>query len=194
MAEDANELEKKIASMEQTLNLIVDLLTDSGDETEKEEITEKEEVNNSSDESVEDKKKNGFFGKLFGKKEEEKENEEDIDKRANIDDVGGFLKSKGLTDEDIRYVMKLMEKNSYENEADKEEEVKKNEEKKEEEIVENEEEKEPEKDVKLNRCIKKNSLSLLEKRKKEIKKNSIDSEYKLRKERIAETNKKFYID
>lgn len=49
--------------------------------------------------------------------EEEKEAEtvenEEVDKREDIDDVGGFLKSKGLNDEDIRYVMKLMEQASY---------------------------------------------------------------------------------
>lgn len=38
---------------------------------------------------------------------------EEIDKRAEMGDVGGFLKSKGLSDEDIRYVYKHMEKLSY---------------------------------------------------------------------------------
>lgn len=49
-------------------------------------------------------------------KEEVKEDackNEDVDKREEIDDVGGFLKSKGLSDEDIRIVMAKMEKASY---------------------------------------------------------------------------------
>lgn len=67
-------------------------------------------------------------------KEDECHNEEEVDKRKEIDDVGGFLKSKGLSDEDIRIVMEKMEKASYEksesgtsdNETDdKEEEEKK---------------------------------------------------------------------
>lgn len=54
------------------------------------------------------------------KKEEEKadkknkKNAEEVDKRKEIDEVGGFLKDKGLTDEDIRFVMKKMEKDAYE--------------------------------------------------------------------------------
>ena len=45
--------------------------------------------------------------------------DKEVDKRKDIDEVGGFLKSKGLSDEDIRYVMKLMEQASYnESEAD----------------------------------------------------------------------------
>lgn len=35
---------------------------------------------------------------------------EEIDKRQEMGDVGGFLKSKGLSDEDIREVYKYMEK------------------------------------------------------------------------------------
>ena len=52
--------------------------------------------------------------------EEEKEtkevieaDEDTVDKREEIDDVGGFLKSKGLSDEDIRIVMSKMEKAAY---------------------------------------------------------------------------------
>lgn len=51
--------------------------------------------------------------KAENKKEEKPVENEEVDKRKDIDDVGGFLKSKGLSDEDIRYVMKLMEKSSY---------------------------------------------------------------------------------
>lgn len=51
-----------------------------------------------------------------GKKDEEKKDAKnaDEDKRKLIDEVGGFLKDKGLTDEDIRFVMKKMEKDAYE--------------------------------------------------------------------------------
>lgn len=38
---------------------------------------------------------------------------EEIDKRQEMGDIGGFLKSKGLSDEDIREVYKYMEKLSY---------------------------------------------------------------------------------
>lgn len=51
--------------------------------------------------------------KAEDKKEEKPVENEEVDKRKEIDDVGGFLKSKGLSDKDIRYVMKLMEKSSY---------------------------------------------------------------------------------
>lgn len=46
-------------------------------------------------------------------KEEVEIENDDVDKRKLIDDVGGFLKGKGLSDEDIRFVMGLMEKASY---------------------------------------------------------------------------------
>lgn len=65
-------------------------------------------------------------------KEDACENEE-VDKREEIDDVGGFLKAKGLSDEDIRIVMAKMEKASYEKseagtaDNEKEEEEKDNE-------------------------------------------------------------------
>ena len=39
---------------------------------------------------------------------------EEIDKRKGIDEIGGFLKDKGLSDEDIRFVIGLAEKLSYE--------------------------------------------------------------------------------
>lgn len=39
---------------------------------------------------------------------------EEIDKRKEIDEIGGFLKDKGLSDEDIRFVIGLAEKLSYE--------------------------------------------------------------------------------
>lgn len=43
---------------------------------------------------------------------------EEIDKRKEMGDVGGFLKSKGLSDEDIREVYKFMEKLSYDGSED----------------------------------------------------------------------------
>lgn len=63
------------------------------------------------------------------KKNEDEKDNEDVDKRKLIDEVGGFLKDKGLSDEDIRFVIKKMEKESYDksssggkdNEDDKEE-------------------------------------------------------------------------
>jgi len=44
---------------------------------------------------------------------EKKAGNEDVDKRQEMGDIGGFLKSKGLSDEDIRHVYKIMEKLSY---------------------------------------------------------------------------------
>ncbi len=48
------------------------------------------------------------------KEEKESKKNEDIDKRKEIDEIGGFLKDKGLNDEDIRFVIGLAEKLSYE--------------------------------------------------------------------------------
>lgn len=72
---------------------------------------------------------------------------EEVDKRKEIDDVGGFLKSKGLSDEDIRIVM---EKASYE--------------KSESGTSDNETDDKEEKEKKDNECGKDESL-----------KNSVDS-------------------
>lgn len=47
------------------------------------------------------------------KKDQKKAENEDIDKRAEMGDIGGFLKAKGLDDEDIKHVYKIMEKLSY---------------------------------------------------------------------------------
>lgn len=87
------------------------------------------------------------------KKEEDKEekadkkNAEDVDKRKEIDEVGGFLKDKGLSDEDIRFVMKKMEKDAYE---------------KDEKGKDNEEEKKKAEEAKEEKKDKKNSKELLE--------------------------------
>lgn len=80
---------------------------------------------------------------------EDKKNAEDVDKRKEIDEVGGFLKDKGLSDEDIRFVMKKMEKAAYE----KDEEGKDNEE---------DEEKKKAEEAKEEKKDKKNSKELLE--------------------------------
>ena len=49
-------------------------------------------------------------------KDLDKKNEatdESVDKRKLIDDLGGFLKDKGLSDEDIRFAIKIAEKIAY---------------------------------------------------------------------------------
>ena len=76
---------------------------------EKSEQTEEKPAENEAPEKKEEKTEI----KTEEKKEEKPVENEEVDKRKEIDDVGGFLKSKGLSDEDIRYVMKLMEKSSY---------------------------------------------------------------------------------
>lgn len=48
------------------------------------------------------------------KKNVKKNEGEEVDKRKGIDEIGGFLKDKGLSDEDIRFVIGLSEKLSYE--------------------------------------------------------------------------------
>lgn len=118
-------------------------------------------------------------------KEEETVDNEDVDKREDIDDVGGFLKSKGLSNEDIRYVMKLMEETSYNDSLNGRDNACKN------EVEEKEEEKE----------IKKTGLDNLEKKEElrrpvlnAIKKKSVNiSSFKTARQRIAESNAEFYI-
>ena len=173
-------------TIEEKLNLIIDLLTDNSEvvEEEKEEIKE-----NTDNETIEEKKEDD--------KEEIKENTETVDKRKNIDEVGGFLKSKGLTDEDIRYVMKLMEKDAYENQEEKT-------------LFDDKKEEEKE-EIKQNSCkgkdIKKNceeekkeepkpETTITEKIEKDIRENSIEKEnsFKTRRERIEEANKNYYVN
>jgi len=63
----------------------------------------------------EEKDKEGKEGKEEKESKKNKRNEgEEIDKRKEIDEIGGFLKDKGLSDEDIRFVIGLAEKLSYE--------------------------------------------------------------------------------
>ena len=54
------------------------------------------------------------YDKDEAEKEGKKNEGEDEDKRKLIDEIGGFLKDKGLSDEDIRFVIGLAEKLSYE--------------------------------------------------------------------------------
>lgn len=100
---------------------------------------EKKEDCKNADDEEKDKKDCKNADDEEGKDEEKKakknKKNEDVDKRKEIDEVGGFLKDKGLSDEDIRFVMKKMEKDAYEkDEAGKnnedDEEKKKAEEKK----------------------------------------------------------------
>ena len=46
-------------------------------------------------------------------KKEAAATDESVDKRKLIDDLGGFLKDKGLSDEDIRFAIKVAEKIAY---------------------------------------------------------------------------------
>lgn len=69
-------------------------------------------------------------------KEDKKNEAEEVDKRKGIDEIGGFLKEKGLSDEDIRFVIGLAEKLSYEkDEAGKDNEDIETEEKVEEDLT-----------------------------------------------------------
>ena len=65
-----------------------------------------------------EKAKEGKEGKE-GKDGKANETDEDkTDKRKLIKEVGGFLKEKGLSDEDIRFVIGKMEKDAYEKDED----------------------------------------------------------------------------
>lgn len=102
-------------------------------------------------------------------KEDECHNEEEVDKRKEIDDVGGFLKSKGLSDEDIRIVMEKMEKASYEKSeagtADNETDDKEEEEKKDNECG---------KDESLKNSIEDSAFSMLKNAKAKHYENAIE--------------------
>lgn len=142
--EDLKEKEEKEAKCNETLESVVkvngedmkvaDLIKEyeskcnKCNEDEKDEDKEKEEKK-----SKKNLKKNAEEGKDGKDEEEKKDSEEekdkeekeskknvkknegeDIDKRKEIDEIGGFLKDKGLSDEDIRFVIGLAEKLSYE--------------------------------------------------------------------------------
>ena len=130
IGEMVNSVEKDIkekAEAEEAKNKLNDLLeeavTVNGEEmTVKDLIKEYEskcnkcnedEDKKDDEEKVEEKKE--AEGKEEKEDKEDKKNEdEDIDKRKKIDEIGGFLKDKGLSDEDIRFVIGLAEKLSYE--------------------------------------------------------------------------------
>lgn len=85
------------------------------EEGKKEEKKDKKNAKNNAEEEDKEEKKDSEEEKDKEEKEEkESKNNEDIDKRKEIDEIGGFLKDKGLSDEDIRFVIGLAEKLSYE--------------------------------------------------------------------------------
>ena len=95
---------------------------------------------------VKDHLKNEDDKKDKEEKESKKNEGEDIDKRKEIDEIGGFLKDKGLSDEDIRFVIGLAEKLSYEKD----------------EAGKDNEDEEIEKDITIEKKDKKNSKDILE--------------------------------
>ena len=73
---------------------------------------------NEQEKSEAEKDEDGKEGKE-GKEGKANETDEDkTDKRKLIEEVGGFLKEKGLSDEDIRFVIGKMEKDAYEKDED----------------------------------------------------------------------------
>lgn len=125
IGEMVNSVEKDLKEKEEAKNKCNDLLeeavTVNGEEiTVKDLIKEYESKCNKCNEDKEEdeeEKKDAEEEKDKEEKEEKesKKNEgEEIDKRKEIDEIGGFLKDKGLSDEDIRFVIGLAEKLSYE--------------------------------------------------------------------------------
>ena len=86
------------------------------EEKEKEEKKSKKNLKKNAEEGKDEEEKKDSEEEEKEKEEKEsKKNEgEEIDKRKGIDEIGGFLKDKGLSDEDIRFVIGLAEKLSYE--------------------------------------------------------------------------------
>ncbi len=84
------------------------------DEDLKEELKEeiKKELLGGGEEVIEEKKEDEVIDEE-PKEEEKPAVDEETDKRKEIDEVGGFLKDKGLTDEDIRFVIGKLEKIAY---------------------------------------------------------------------------------
>ena len=176
IGEMVNSVEKDIQEKKEAKNKCNDLLEEAvkvnGEEMKvKDLIKEYESKCNKCNEDEEDKeedeenkskkasKKNAEEGKDEEEKkdseEEEKDKEEkeskknegeDIDKRKGIDEIGGFLKEKGLNDEDIRFVIGLAEKLSYEKD----------------EAGKDNEDEEIEKDLTIEKKDKKNAKELLE--------------------------------
>lgn len=122
-------------------------------EDEKDEDKEKEEKKskknlkkNAEEGKDEEEKKDSEEEKDKEEKESKKNEGEEIDKRKEIDEIGGFLKDKGLSDEDIRFVIGLAEKLSYEKD----------------EAGKDNEDEEIEKDLTVEKKDKKNAKELLE--------------------------------
>lgn len=80
-----------------------------------EKLSKKNKCNEDEEDKEEKKDAEEEKDKEDKEEKESKKNEgEEIDKRKEIDEIGGFLKDKGLSDEDIRFVIGLAEKLSYE--------------------------------------------------------------------------------
>ena len=84
------------------------------EDKEEDEEEKKSKKASKKNEDEEEEKKDANEEKDKEEKESKKNEGEDIDKRKGIDEIGGFLKDKGLSDEDIRFVIGLAEKLSYE--------------------------------------------------------------------------------
>lgn len=118
-------------------------------EKEKEEKKSKKNLKKNAEEGKDDEEKKDSEEEKDKEEKESKKNvkkNEDIDKRKEIDEIGGFLKDKGLSDEDIRFVIGLAEKLSYEKD----------------EAGKDNEDEEIEKDLTVEKKDKKNSKELLE--------------------------------
>ena len=85
---------------------------EEGEEDKSEEKKDKKNAKRNAEEEDKEEKKDSEEEK--DKEEKESKKNEDVDKRKGIDEIGGFLKDKGLSDEDIRFVIGLAEKLSYE--------------------------------------------------------------------------------
>lgn len=116
-------------------------------EKEKEEKKAKKNLKKNAEEGKDEKEKKDSEEEKDKEEKESKKNEgEEIDKRKEIDEIGGFLKEKGLNDEDIRFVIGLAEKLSYEKD----------------EAGKDNEDEEIEKDLTIEKKDKKNAKELLE--------------------------------
>lgn len=119
-------------------------------EKEKEEKKSKKNLKKNAEEDKDEKEKKDSEEEKDKEEKEEKESKknegEEVDKRKEIDEIGGFLKEKGLNDEDIRFVIGLAEKLSYEKD----------------EAGKDNEDEEIEKDLTIEKKDKKNAKELLE--------------------------------
>lgn len=125
IGEMVNSVEKDIQEKKEAKNKCNDLLEEAvkvnGEEMKVKDLIKEYESKcnkcNEDEEKDKEEKKDSDEEKDKEEKESKKNkcNEgEDIDKRKEIDEIGGFLKDKGLSDEDIRFVIGLAEKLSYE--------------------------------------------------------------------------------